>query len=300
MAAPVSYVEGQHNTISAVVDHVLFVYRHVRKDTGMPFYVGVGTKPKRFGGIKTEYNRAYDLYKSGKRSEFWKAVFEKCGGIEVDILFESNSQEEIDRKEKEFIALYGRQDLGTGTLVNLTDGGRGLFNANTNTIERVRKACMGRKPTLGMKFGEETRQRMRQAQLGKTLSEEHKKKISVAHQGKIGHSKGKKLSPEHRLNISNSLKGHAPAFAGMTHSDKTKERISQANKGRQTALGRKATPETKAKLSAVKKGNKYFLGKSHSKEVREKISIARKGIVFSEETKLKMSIAAKHRKKKST
>lgn len=275
-----------------------YVYRHIRLDKNEPFYIGIGTKPKRFGGLKTEYSRAYDLYKSGKRSKFWKSVFEKCGGIQVDIIFESESFDEIDRKEKEFIALYGRQDIGSGTLVNLTDGGRGLYNASPDTIEKVRKASTGRKPTLGMKFSEETKHRMREAQLGKTLSDDHKKKISLAHIGKVGHSKGKKLSTEHRLKISNSLKGHAPSFVGRTHSHETKARISQANKGKKSALGRKATIETKEKLSAAKKGNKYFLGKSHSIETKGKISAARKGIVFSEETRLKMSMAAKNRQKK--
>lgn len=71
--------------------------------------------------MKSEYNRAYDKC---KRSTFWKNTTSKTQ-YEVEILFEHDNYEFIENKEIEFVALYGRRNLGLGTLVNLTNGGDG-------------------------------------------------------------------------------------------------------------------------------------------------------------------------------
>ena len=66
-----------------------FLYRHIRKDSNEPFYIGIGTKPFKYNGIRTEYKRAYDTSHK-KRSVFWTNVFIKSNkDIEVQILFES-------------------------------------------------------------------------------------------------------------------------------------------------------------------------------------------------------------------
>ena len=96
-----------------------YIYRHVRLDTDEVFYIGRGTKSKTFSKtIENEYKRAY----SKKRSGFWENITNKTT-YSIDILFESNDIEIIKNKEIEYVKLYGRRDLGLGTLVNLTDGG---------------------------------------------------------------------------------------------------------------------------------------------------------------------------------
>lgn len=110
-----------------------YLYRHIRLDKNEPFYIGIGTKKD--GSLKTyetEYKRAFS--KQRKDSKIWKLVSSKTN-YKVEILYESNDYEVIKQKEIEFIKLYGRIDLGTGTLANMTDGGDG---------------------TLGRKFSEET------------------------------------------------------------------------------------------------------------------------------------------------
>ena len=57
-------------------------------------------------------------------------------------------------------------------------------------------------------------------------------------------------------------------------SEKTKEKISQANKGNQAWVGRHHSDETKAKLSAAKTG--IAMVKQHSEETKAKMSAARK------------------------
>lgn len=94
-----------------------YVYVHYQADSDIPFYVGKG-----FG------RRAY---KKTNRSEFWKNV-EKKHGCRVEILHQNLSEEEAFLLEKTTIQMFGRRNVGSGPLVNLTDGGvahRGLFTA---------------------------------------------------------------------------------------------------------------------------------------------------------------------------
>lgn len=61
-----------------------------------------------------------------RRHDYWKRIVSKNNGVFiVEIIFECETEEQINAKEIEFIALYGRKDLGKGTLVNFTDGGEG-------------------------------------------------------------------------------------------------------------------------------------------------------------------------------
>lgn len=122
-----------------------YIYRHLRAGTRMPFYIGLGRKKKRFKSIKTEYARAYS--KDGRNSH-WHNIYKKHGVI-VQILIENLTEEEAIAKEKEFIALYGRVDQGTGILCNWTDGGEGLNRKKLSpeAIESIRKAATGRPKT---------------------------------------------------------------------------------------------------------------------------------------------------------
>ena len=88
------------------------VYRHIRLDKNEPFYIGIGDTESR------AYNRI-------NRSKRWKSIAGK--GYEVEVLFDNITWDEACEKEKELINLYGRRDLKTGTLVNMTDGGEGTF-----------------------------------------------------------------------------------------------------------------------------------------------------------------------------
>jgi len=96
-----------------------YLYRHISHQTGKPFYIGIGKKLKEvYRKYSTEYGRAH--LKHG-RTEEWYEIAKQ--GYDVEILFECNSQIDIKQKEVEFIALYGRIDIGTGILVNMSPGG---------------------------------------------------------------------------------------------------------------------------------------------------------------------------------
>jgi|GEM_PF-2331277 len=96
-----------------------YLYRHIRLDKNEPFYVGVGTKSgKKSKRFDTHYKRAFNT----QRNNIWKGIVERTD-YEVEILLESNDKKFIEEKEIEFIALYGRIVLETGTLANLHRGG---------------------------------------------------------------------------------------------------------------------------------------------------------------------------------
>lgn len=78
---------------------------------------------------------------------------------------------------------------------------------------------------------------------------------------------------------------------GKKHTEKTKQKISEKNKGNKHSLGHKHTQETKKKISNYHKGNKYNLGKKYSLERIEKAKLSR--LPLSKESKLKMGARRK-------
>jgi hypothetical protein len=119
-----------------------FLYRHIRKDTNDVFYIGIGKKrgveqklkekPMRYDVV---YRRAFC---SRYRNNFWKRIVGKTE-YEVEILLESDDRDFIGQKEIEFIKLYGRRDLGLGTLCNMTDGSDCNMNMSKDAILRIKQ-----------------------------------------------------------------------------------------------------------------------------------------------------------------
>ncbi|HSE99883.1 MAG TPA: NUMOD1 domain-containing DNA-binding protein [Nitrososphaeraceae archaeon] len=127
---------------------VFYVYRHIRKDLNIPFYIGIG---KVYNLKANNYERYYSrAFQMTKRNRFWKFIKEKSD-IEIEIIFETTCRQDALNKEIEFIALYGRRDLNKGTLVNLTDGGEGMNNniQSEETLDKRRE--MYREGKTGLK-----------------------------------------------------------------------------------------------------------------------------------------------------
>ncbi len=116
---------------------------------------------------------------------------------------------------------------------------------------------------------------------GIKMSQEHKNKISVAHKGKIVTPEtreklrqanlGKKLTKEHKLAITKSLIGKPGRNTGKKHTEITKKKISDSLKGEKIHFLEKSIP-LKQKLRCLRKEreslsqkqqnlNCHFLGK---------------------------------------
>lgn len=126
------------------------VYRHRRLDTNEIFYVGIG---------KAE-TRAHN--KSNNRSLFWKNIVNKTN-YSVEIIARDISWEEACELEVILIREYGRKDLKTGILVNLTNGGDG---------------SKGYKRIVPMVFSKESRLKMSESQKKNGISKEQRLKIN--------------------------------------------------------------------------------------------------------------------------
>lgn len=147
----------------------MIVYRHIRLDKNVPFYIGIGTRK----------SRAYDKW----RNKIWKSIVAKTP-YEVEILFEGLTRNQAENKEREFIKLYGRIDLGTGTLANLTNGGdSGCGEANRGKkLTEEHKAKLRGRPSPAKSL--EVRKKLSEMFKGKPKSEEQKRKISETLKGK--------------------------------------------------------------------------------------------------------------------
>jgi hypothetical protein len=90
-----------------------YVYTYTRLDKNEVFYVGIGSDSK--------YKRAKN---KSLRTDYFKKIINKSK-CRLDIVFDNITWEEACQKEIKLISLYGRKDLGKGTLINFTDGGEG-------------------------------------------------------------------------------------------------------------------------------------------------------------------------------
>jgi hypothetical protein len=171
-----------------------YTYLWLRED-GTPYYVGKGSG-----------NRAYTPY--GHR------VKPPTDNIRILIQF-WESEEKAFEIEKWWIAFYGRKDLGTGCLRNLTDGGEDPPRAKKGRISTF----------LGKKHTKEAKEKIRKAHIGMKPTRETLEKLRFVHTG-IEQSK------RTRLKRSLSLKGRPSPMKGRKHSLETVERIRKANTGR--------------------------------------------------------------------
>lgn len=162
-----------------------YIYAHIKIEDGEIFYIGKGCG-----------NRAG---KTTKRSSFWNNIVNK---YEYDILLieEHLSNEEALIREQYYIKLFGRRDLGLGTLVNHTDGGEGCINISEEHRNKLSISSSGtNNPFYGKKHSEEALDKIRLARSKQILTEETRNKYKL-----------RKPSEETRLKMSLSKIGKKP------------------------------------------------------------------------------------------
>ena len=122
------------------------VYRHRRLDTDEIFYIGIelDSNKRKASGLRSN--------KKSGRSSFWKNIINKTE-YEIEIIYNNISNEEAKELEEFLISLYGRKDLGLGTLVNLTNGGDGSPGCilSAETKQKISNSLKGK--NLGINNG---------------------------------------------------------------------------------------------------------------------------------------------------
>jgi hypothetical protein len=141
-----------------------YTYAYLRED-GTPYYIGKG-----------KGNRAYK--KSGREV---KLPRDKS---RIIFLKQNLTEEKAFRHEKYIIAVFGRKDLETGILRNMTNGGEGISGY---VMKEEQKLKLSEKAT-GRIMSKNARLQMSISQIGRKHPEEVKKKISQKQLGKNNHN----------------------------------------------------------------------------------------------------------------
>lgn len=143
------------------------------------------------------------------RQIFFRAI-QKYGwdNIQHEIICEGLSKEEAEAKEIELITLYQSNNRNFG--YNISGGGEGFLGVTPWN--------------KGGHISEETKEKIRRANIGKKTSAQTRMKLSLS---KIGNqnAKGNVLSEETRKKISSAVSGEKNPFYGKKHSKETKEKM---------------------------------------------------------------------------
>jgi hypothetical protein len=104
------------------------VYFHYTLDTNEIFYVGVGNA-----------NRPYS---KKSRNDFWQHIV-NTQGYTIEIIHINLSLNDAYDLEVKYINLYGRKDLGLGTLINLGNGGKCNNNLSKHVRDKISESLKG-------------------------------------------------------------------------------------------------------------------------------------------------------------
>jgi len=189
-------------------------------------YAYLRSTTSKFGDIGSIY---YIGKGSGKRAFEKHRIRIPKDKNNIVFLHEGIAEKLAFRYEEELIKKYGRIDLGTGCLRNLTNGGEGAS---------------------GYRHTAETRQQISNSHKGKTYSDAYKKNMSISKKGTIPWNKGKIdiLSEETKRKIGKSSKGRN---IGRKH---TLEELEKTRGENNHNFGKRRTLDVTQKISNSKKG----------------------------------------------
>lgn len=209
---------------------------------GTPFYVGLGSKRR----IASHHWRAKSEGVSDK-STIFREIWSSGQHVRYRISGFFFDRSEGQKEERRLIASFGRVDLGTGPLVNLTEGGEVNFPISAAGRERLRRFRLGRP------HGEETKRKIGDINRGKIMSAESRQKMSRARHGRKPSdiaienarqsNKGRPLTASHREKL-------AAAKIGRPLSAEHRRKVAEALRGRIVCA------DTRLKLRAANRTRK--------------------------------------------
>ena len=207
-----------------------YTYAYLREN-GTPYYIGKGKGYRAFR-------------KKGK------SINPPKDAARILFLKQNLTEDEAFKHEIYMIAVFGRKDLGTGILRNLTEGGDGV--SGLVHTEEIRKKISER--TKEVMNTDEMRKKLSDGNRGKIRSEEFKRHLSEINKDrkhseeskrKIGEaSKCRTHSGESKIKMSESQKG-------ILHSEETKKKMSESHKGKTRSI------EHRQNISKAKTGEKH-------------------------------------------
>ena len=169
--------------------NIFYTYAYLRED-GTPYYIGKG-----------KGDRAWNRHS--------RKTPPPTDHSRILILKKNLSEEEAFRHEVYMVSVFGRKDMGTGILLNFTDGGEGIsgFTHSPETCQKMSDSQKGRvfsdshrkklrvsaqKRTHCYEHTEETKKKISESKRGRPLSDEHRRKLSEARRRTVEMKKGAK------------------------------------------------------------------------------------------------------------
>ena len=224
---------------------MFYIYHLIDPRNNMPFYVGYsehrtnGTtryddhinEAIKYERIKHHKNQSHNTMKIGV---IRKILFQNLQ-VGFSIIRETSDINEIKQLEINEIAKYGRRDLGTGILTNMTDGGDILGSRVISESERKQRVQTRRKNSTTW-HSESTKEAISKAHQGKTCGpswNSGKTKETDERLLKMSQTlTGRTASPETKEKLSKMRIGKGNSFFGKTHSEETKKLMSENSIGK--------------------------------------------------------------------
>lgn len=165
-----------------MTEYYVYIWRYPDRT---PFYVGIGNRARIAKKLRNRLcNRVVEK-------------IERDGGKVVKELFQVECKERAKFIERSLILQIGRRDLGTGPLVNFTEGGDGVKTPSAEVREKMGAANRGRKRSP------ETCAKIGAAKKGQSIPQDQRDRQAAKMRGRV-------KSPETCARISQSKKGIAP------------------------------------------------------------------------------------------
>jgi hypothetical protein len=171
-----------------------YTYAYLRED-GTPYYIGKG---------------------KGRRSHQKHNGFYPPSKERILLLKQNLAEDAAFRHEVYMISIFGRKDLGNGILHNKTDGGRGC----SHKIMTEQDLYNRRKGRLGKQLSESHKRRISEANTGTPKTMTEKRKQSDIEKGLRARGKTKpKHSEETKRKISEATQGRVAWNKGIADSN---------------------------------------------------------------------------------
>lgn len=192
-----------------------YVYQYLRDD-GTPYYIGKG-----------KGRRAWQWHLRSNGTNMMPQDSSK-----IQIIKENLSEADATALEILLIEQYGRKDLGTGILRNMTNGGEGMSGhiRPQSAIDSQKKKITGKqrpqevidriaKSNTGKKRSDETKRKLSESHTGLKQSEETKKKRSAKLKGIVRSEELKKQWSESKKGENNPMYGKTSSRKGKTYEE---------------------------------------------------------------------------------
>ena len=269
----------------------IYIYRELEET---PIYVGKGSFKKVHHGTARWRRHYQEKTRLGNRL---RKLREKFGYSLIPEIIEIQDELTAFKKEIELISIFGRCNLGTGSLYNLTGGGEGspgrviseefrkkIKDSSTGRKHKPETIELLREISKNYRHTEEAKIKIGNGNRGKEVKQETRDKISKHMKVRMNENNpflGKKLSQETKNKIS-------AKSSGRILSEETKRKMSLAQKAKALEYG--TLEEYRLRMSSLSKGRKA------SPETIAKMSASIKGRTLSAETKKKISDTKKRKK----